>query len=43
MGEVSLTDAFAKSVNTVAVKLSENVGRDKVIKWQILWVSIVRL
>ena len=32
MGEVSLTDAFAKSVNTVAVKLSENVGRDKVIK-----------
>ena len=32
VGEVSLNDAFAKSINTVAVKLSEEVGRENVIK-----------
>ena len=31
LGRVSLRDAFAKSINTVAVRLSEAVGRDKVI------------
>ncbi len=30
-GPVSLSAALAKSINTVAVKLSENVGRDQVI------------
>jgi 1A family penicillin-binding protein len=30
-GPVSLRDAFAQSINTVAVRLSEAVGRDKVI------------
>lgn len=30
-GEVSLEDAFAKSINTVAVSLAEEVGRDKVV------------
>ena len=29
-GEVSLTDAFASSVNTVAVKVAERVGRERV-------------
>ena len=32
VGEVSLREAFAKSINTVAVKLSENIGRNNVIK-----------
>ena len=32
MGEVSISDAFAKSINTVAVKLSESIGRENVIK-----------
>ena len=32
VGEVSLNDAFAKSINTIAVKLSEEVGRENVIK-----------
>ena len=32
LGEISLFDAFAKSINTVAVKLSENIGRENVIK-----------
>ncbi|AIF81748.1 membrane carboxypeptidase [endosymbiont of Acanthamoeba sp. UWC8] len=31
LGEVVLEEAFAKSINTVAVKLSENLGREKVI------------
>ena len=31
LGEISLFDAFAKSINTVAVQLSENIGRQKVI------------
>ena len=31
VGETTLDDAFAKSINTIAVKLSENVGREKVI------------
>lgn len=30
-GNVTLMDAFTRSINTVAVKLSEAVGRDKVI------------
>ncbi|MDH3475398.1 MAG: PBP1A family penicillin-binding protein [Rhodospirillales bacterium] len=30
-GPVSLRDAFAQSINTVAVRLSEAVGRDKII------------
>ena len=34
MGEVSISDAFAKSINTVAVKLSESIGRENVIKQQ---------
>ena len=29
LGEVSVQDAFSKSINTVAVKISENIGRDK--------------
>ena len=32
MGEISISDAFAKSINTVAVKLSESIGRENVIK-----------
>ncbi len=32
LGEVSVQDAFSKSINTVAVKISENIGREKVIK-----------
>ncbi len=32
LGEISLFDAFAKSINTVAVKLSESIGRENVIK-----------
>jgi len=32
LGEISLFDAFAKSINTVAVQLSENIGRQNVIK-----------
>ena len=32
LGEISLFDAFAKSINTVAVQLSENIGRLNVIK-----------
>ena len=31
-GEVSLSEAFSKSINTVAVKLSEGIGRENVIK-----------
>ena len=31
LGEISLFDAFAKSINTVAVQLSENIGRQNVI------------
>ena len=31
LGDISISDAFAKSINTVAVKVSEEVGRDKVI------------
>ena len=31
LGEISLLDAFAKSINTVAVQLSENIGRQNVI------------
>jgi penicillin-binding protein 1A len=30
-GQVSLKDAFARSLNTVAVRLSEAVGRDRVV------------
>lgn len=32
LGEVSLRQAFAQSINTVAVKLSERVDRDRVIR-----------
>ena len=32
LGEISLFDVFAKSINTVAVKLSESIGRENVIK-----------
>ena len=32
LGDITLSDAFAKSINTVAVKVSESIGRDKVIK-----------
>ena len=32
LGEVSIKDAFSKSINTVAVKISEEIGREKVIK-----------
>ncbi len=31
IGEVSLEEAFSKSINTVAVKISESIGREKVI------------
>ncbi len=31
LGEVTLREAFSKSINTVAVKISETIGRDKVI------------
>ena len=31
LGNMSLTDAFAKSINTIAVQLSESIGRQKVI------------
>ncbi|TNE35387.1 MAG: PBP1A family penicillin-binding protein [Alphaproteobacteria bacterium] len=29
-GDISLREAFAESINTVAVKVTENIGRDKV-------------
>ena len=32
LGRISLRTAFAKSINTVAVKVSEQIGRQKVIK-----------
>lgn len=32
LGEVSVKEAFSKSINTVAVKISEEIGREKVIK-----------
>ena len=31
IGEVTLREAFSKSINTVAVKVSETIGREKVI------------
>ena len=31
MGEMSLTDSFAHSINTVAVRINEEIGRDKAI------------
>ena len=31
VGEVTLREAFSKSINTVAVKISETIGREKVI------------
>ena len=31
MGEISLTDSFAYSINTVAVRINEEIGRDKSI------------
>ena len=31
LGNITLRDAFAKSVNTAAVKISEKIGRQKVI------------
>ncbi len=32
LGEIQLDQAFSKSINTIAVKLSENIGRESVIK-----------
>ena len=32
LGEVTVEDAFSNSINTVAVKISEDIGREKVIK-----------
>jgi penicillin-binding protein 1A len=32
LGDITMREAFAKSINTVSVKLSEQVGREKVIK-----------
>ena len=32
IGEVTIKEAFSKSINTVAVKISESIGREKVIK-----------
>ncbi len=32
LGEVSVKEAFSKSINTVAVKISEDIGREKVIR-----------
>jgi penicillin-binding protein 1A len=32
LGQITLRDAFAKSVNTAAVKISEKIGRQKVIR-----------
>ena len=31
LGDITISNAFAKSINTVAVKVSESVGREKVI------------
>ena len=31
LGEMSVSEAFEKSINTVAVKISENIGRENVI------------
>jgi len=31
LGEISVKEAFSKSINTIAVKISESVGREKVI------------
>ena len=43
IGEVSLSEAFAKSINTVAVKLSEDIGRENVIKIAKLLVLLAHL
>ena len=32
LGEISIDQAFSRSINTVAVKLSENIGRERVIE-----------
>ena len=32
LGDISISEAFSKSINTVAVKISESVGREEVIK-----------
>ena len=32
LGEITMKEAFSKSINTVAVKISENIGREKVIE-----------
>ena len=32
LGEIKLDQAFSKSINTIAVKLSEDIGRENVIK-----------
>jgi len=32
LGEIQLDQAFSKSINTIAVKLSEDIGRENVIK-----------
>ena len=32
LGQVSIEEAFSKSINTVAVKISEDIGREKVIR-----------
>ncbi len=32
LGEISITEAFSKSINTVAVKISEKTGRENVIQ-----------
>ena len=32
LGDISISEAFSKSINTVAVKISESIGREEVIK-----------
>ncbi len=32
LGNISISEAFSKSINTVAVKISESIGREEVIK-----------
>ena len=42
IGEVSVQDAFSKSINTVAVKSLKTLEEIKLFKWQEIWVLIVQ-
>jgi len=43
LGEIQLDQAFSKSINTIAVKLSENIGRESVIKMAKSLKELIRI